>query len=129
MLRGALCLSSAAVKYFPPGLRHLSLRQTPLKSIMELSFDHTGSLAEDDKEHNMAHDNFTVKFWGVRGSHPAPGPQTVHYGGNTACVEVRVGGHVVILDAGTGIIPLGRELAAHNRQLQGGGVQPLLILF
>ena len=77
----------------------------------------------------MAHNNFTVKFWGVRGSHPAPGPQTVHYGGNTACVEVRVAGHVIILDAGTGIIPLGRELVAQSRQHPGGGIQPLLILF
>ena len=56
-------------------------------------------------------ENFTVKFWGVRGSHPAPGPQTVYYGGNTACVEVRAAGQTIILDAGTGIIPLGRELA------------------
>ena len=60
--------------------------------------------------------NFTVKFWGVRGSHPAPGPQTVFYGGNTACVSVHVGGQIIILDAGTGIIPLGRELAAQARR-------------
>jgi phosphoribosyl 1,2-cyclic phosphodiesterase len=60
--------------------------------------------------------NFTVKFWGVRGSHPAPGPQTVFYGGNTACVSVHVGGHTIILDAGTGIIPLGRELVAQARR-------------
>ncbi len=53
---------------------------------------------------------FTVKFWGVRGSYPAPGAGTVKYGGNTSCVEVNVGGHTIILDAGTGIIPLGREL-------------------
>ncbi len=52
-----------------------------------------------------------VKFWGVRGSYPAPGAGTVKYGGNTACVEIRAGGRVIILDAGTGIIPLGRELA------------------
>jgi phosphoribosyl 1,2-cyclic phosphodiesterase len=52
-----------------------------------------------------------VKFWGVRGSYPAPGAGTVKYGGNTACVEIRVGERTIILDAGTGIIPLGRELA------------------
>lgn len=52
-----------------------------------------------------------VKFWGVRGSYPAPGAGTVKYGGNTACVEIRAGERVIILDAGTGIIPLGRELA------------------
>jgi phosphoribosyl 1,2-cyclic phosphodiesterase len=61
-------------------------------------------------------ENLTVKFWGVRGSHPTPGPQTVYYGGNTACVEVRAGGHTIILDAGTGIIPLGRDLLARARQ-------------
>lgn len=55
--------------------------------------------------------DFTVKFWGVRGSYPTPGASTVKYGGNTACVEVNAGGRVIILDAGTGIIPLGRELA------------------
>jgi phosphoribosyl 1,2-cyclic phosphodiesterase len=58
-------------------------------------------------------ENFTIKFWGVRGSHPAPGAQTVYYGGNTACVEVCAAGQTIILDAGTGIIPLGRELVRH----------------
>ena len=55
--------------------------------------------------------DFTVKFWGVRGSYPTPGASTIKYGGNTACVEVNAGGRTIILDAGTGIIPLGRELA------------------
>lgn len=54
--------------------------------------------------------DFTVKFWGVRGSHPTPGAGTVQYGGNTACVEINADGRTIILDAGTGIIPLGREL-------------------
>jgi phosphoribosyl 1,2-cyclic phosphodiesterase len=56
-------------------------------------------------------DELKVKFWGVRGSYPAPGAGTVKYGGNTACVEIRAGERTIILDAGTGIIPLGRELA------------------
>ena len=51
-----------------------------------------------------------VKFWGVRGSYPTPGDQTIKYGGNTACVEVRAGERTLILDAGTGIISLGRDL-------------------
>ena len=51
-----------------------------------------------------------VRFWGVRGSVPSPGPQTVFYGGNTSCVEVRADGELIILDAGTGIRQLGREL-------------------
>lgn len=64
----------------------------------------------------MTNNLFTIKFWGVRGSYPTPGPQTMLYGGNTACVEVRAGEHTIILDAGTGIIPLGRELAARARR-------------
>jgi phosphoribosyl 1,2-cyclic phosphodiesterase len=56
-----------------------------------------------------------VKFWGVRGSYPAPGTGTVKYGGNTACVEIRAGERTIILDAGTGIIPLGQELARTKR--------------
>jgi len=49
----------------------------------------------------------TVRFWGVRGSVPCPGPETVRYGGNTSCVEVRCGDHRIIFDAGTGLRPLG----------------------
>ena len=59
--------------------------------------------------------SFTVTFWGVRGSHPAPGAQTVGVGGNTTSVEVRAGNHVVILDAGTGVIGLGRALVSQHR--------------
>jgi phosphoribosyl 1,2-cyclic phosphodiesterase len=55
-------------------------------------------------------DKFTIRFWGVRGSYPTPGNATVRYGGNTACVEVTAGGRTIILDAGTGLIPLGRDL-------------------
>ncbi len=53
---------------------------------------------------------FRVRFWGVRGSYPTPGPQTIRYGGNTTCVEVEVGGHILVLDAGSGIIRLGEAL-------------------
>lgn len=56
-------------------------------------------------------DELRVKFWGVRGSYPTPGAATVKYGGNTACLEIRAGERTIILDAGTGIIPLGHELA------------------
>ena len=56
-----------------------------------------------------------VRFWGVRGSYPAPGAGTVKYGGNTPSVEIRAGERTIILDAGTGIIPLGRELARTKR--------------
>ncbi|MCJ7433249.1 MAG: MBL fold metallo-hydrolase [Anaerolineales bacterium] len=63
------------------------------------------------------YENFTIRFWGVRGSHPAPGKNTIRYGGNTSCVEARAGRHVIILDAGTGIIPLGQQLA-REKQLE-----------
>lgn len=52
-----------------------------------------------------------VRFWGTRGSIPTPGAQTVRYGGNTPCTEVRTDdGWLIILDAGTGIRELGRDL-------------------
>ncbi len=53
----------------------------------------------------------TVRFWGVRGSLPTPGPGTVRTGGNTSCVEFRCGEQIIILDAGTGIRALGASLA------------------
>jgi phosphoribosyl 1,2-cyclic phosphodiesterase len=49
-----------------------------------------------------------VKIWGARGSVPAPGPETMRYGGNTSCVEVTLSdGTRLVLDAGTGIRNLG----------------------
>ncbi len=52
-----------------------------------------------------------VTFWGVRGSVPAPGPETNRYGGNTSCVELRTAnGELNILDMGTGAVLLGRQL-------------------
>lgn len=53
---------------------------------------------------------FRVKFRGVRGSYPIANKDYLKYGGNTSCVEVNVGGHLIILDAGTGLIDLGNEL-------------------
>jgi phosphoribosyl 1,2-cyclic phosphodiesterase len=52
----------------------------------------------------------SVRFWGVRGSIPCPGPDTVRYGGNTSCMEIRCGEHVLIFDAGTGLRALGASL-------------------
>jgi phosphoribosyl 1,2-cyclic phosphodiesterase len=52
-----------------------------------------------------------VRFWGTRGSVPTPGPSTVRYGGNTACVELTTrGGATFIFDSGTGIRELGLKL-------------------
>src|ERR1019366_3780473 len=61
----------------------------------------TAASSSDDKS-RIAAQPTRLKFWGVRGSIPTPGPTTVHYGGNTSCVEVRADGQIIILDAGTG---------------------------
>lgn len=53
---------------------------------------------------------FTVRFWGVRGSIAAPGSDTVRYGGNTSCLEVHCGERLLIFDAGTGLRGLGNAL-------------------
>jgi phosphoribosyl 1,2-cyclic phosphodiesterase len=52
-----------------------------------------------------------LRFWGVRGSIPTPAPGNMSFGGNTACLEVRLpGGEIVILDGGTGLRALGSAL-------------------
>lgn len=61
-----------------------------------------------------------VTIWGCRGSLPTPGPHTVHYGGNTSCLEVELAnGSILVLDAGTGIRELGAKLERLNvRRIQ-----------
>jgi phosphoribosyl 1,2-cyclic phosphodiesterase len=53
---------------------------------------------------------FVVQFWGVRGSIPSPGKDTVRYGGNTSCIEMRIAGKRLIFDGGTGLRMLGDRL-------------------
>jgi phosphoribosyl 1,2-cyclic phosphodiesterase/CRP-like cAMP-binding protein len=54
-----------------------------------------------------------VRFWGTRGSVPAPGPATTRFGGNTSCVEVLAAdGTCLVLDCGTGARELGLALLA-----------------
>ena len=64
-----------------------------------------------------------LRFWGVRGSYAVPAATHLRVGGNTSCVEVRAGDHVLICDAGTGIIGLGDKLLAEASRL------PLMVLF
>lgn len=60
-----------------------------------------------------------VRFWGTRGSIAAPGQETIRYGGNTTCVEVLLdGGQRVILDAGSGIRPLGLLLSRGSEPVE-----------
>jgi len=66
-----------------------------------------------------------LRFWGVRGSIPTPGPGTVFYGGNTTCVEMRVDGQLIVLDSGSGIRLLGNQLAA---EFKGQALELTLLL-
>jgi len=62
----------------------------------------------------MAGGDFTVRFWGVRGSIACSGPATARYGGNTSSIEMRCGNRLLLFDAGSGIRYLGNRLAAET---------------
>jgi phosphoribosyl 1,2-cyclic phosphodiesterase len=66
-----------------------------------------------------------VRFWGVRGSIPTPGPDTSIYGGNTSCVEIRVGNQIIIMDAGSGIRRLGQSLM---KEVSTAGLNVLILV-
>jgi phosphoribosyl 1,2-cyclic phosphodiesterase len=66
-----------------------------------------------------------LKFWGTRGSIPVPSPETLRYGGNTTCVELRADGEILVLDAGTGIRPLGVAL---DREFQARPIKLSLLI-
>jgi len=77
---------------------------------------------------NQGKQKMWIKFWGVRGSLPCPGASTVRYGGNTACIEMRIDGvdRIIIIDAGTGIRDLGNDLL--NKNLANGALQADIFL-
>ncbi len=64
-----------------------------------------------------------LRFWGVRGSYAAPHKDHLDVGGNTSCVEIRSGDHLLVCDGGTGIIPLGEELMGQSE------VQEMTVVF
>lgn len=66
-----------------------------------------------------------IKFWGTRGSIPVPSPETLRYGGNTTCVELRADGEIIVLDAGSGIRALGIAL---EREFQGRPIKLSLLI-
>ena len=66
-----------------------------------------------------------IKFWGTRGSIPVPSPETLRYGGNTTCVELRADGEIIVLDAGSGIRPLGIAL---DREFQARPIKLSLLV-
>lgn len=66
----------------------------------------------------MAHEKTALTFWGTRGSIPSPGKDKSRYGGNTACIELRLpDGQLIILDGGTGIRELGNALAGRTKKV------------
>jgi len=58
---------------------------------------------------------FNIRFWGVRGTVPTPGPHTVRYGGNTACIEVHCGRDRLVFDVGTGARLLGKAVQGQGQ--------------
>jgi len=66
--------------------------------------------------------NAYLHFWGVRGSYAAPFDSHLKVGGNTSCVEIRVDDHIILCDAGTGIIPVG------NKMVEQSDIRELLII-
>lgn len=62
----------------------------------------------------MKHEQWRVTVWGVRGSAPRPSPDCMEYGGNTVCTTLEQSGHMTVLDAGTGLASLGRELSGRT---------------
>jgi len=74
--------------------------------------------------------DFKITFWGVRGSHPVPGKNTIQFGGNTTCTEVSVGNARIIIDAGTGIVELGKKLLSEYFSSKNSDKQlNIIILF
>ena len=64
-----------------------------------------------------------VRFWGTRGSIATPGPGTIHFGGNTSCVELTTDdGDLLVFDCGTGAYPLATELMAKDKQTIHGNI-------
>ncbi len=69
--------------------------------------------------------HLSTTFWGTRGSISTPGQSTQKYGGNTTCISVQYGDDTIVFDAGTGIRPLGQQLA---KNLKNGSPAPQHIL-
>lgn len=69
-----------------------------------------------------------IKFWGVRGSIPCPGPDTVKYGGNTSCLEIWFEDieRLIIIDAGSGIRELGNDIMTRDMVKKGIKTEILL---
>jgi phosphoribosyl 1,2-cyclic phosphodiesterase len=109
----ASSLGAAAVaKWMESGL---CPRAIPV--IFSPGFEHAkdaGEFLEDSGTEPGGGGAVRIRFWGVRGSIPTPGPETAFFGGNTSCVELKADGETLILDAGSGMRPLGEALIAES---------------
>ena len=97
-------------------------------------YRYTAATLPQDEPMSAGEQKIRIVFRGVRGSYPVPGPDTLRYGGNTTSQEIRVGGRLLVFDAGTGIISLGQDLAneggpcnlalffSHNHHDHTGGI-------
>ncbi len=101
VIDGVQLLEFGASEYLTKPLRYERLDQV---------LSHTGDTEMRRAARKPGAHGTYLKFWGVRGSTPSPGAETILFGGNTSCVEVRTGGEIIILDAGTGIRRLGSSL-------------------
>ena len=102
------------------------LKWEPLLAAIKRPRRRAGKLTGRDSRRLKFHPPSTrIKFWGVRGSIPVPGPTTIGYGGNTTCVEVRTNGNIIILDAGSGIRELGLAL---NKEFGSAPINLTLLL-
>jgi len=70
-----------------------------------------------------------LRFWGVRGFIPVPGPETMEFGGNTPCIEI-LGNkdELIIVDSGTGIRRLGLDMMARGFGPKGPGGQGMILI-
>jgi phosphoribosyl 1,2-cyclic phosphodiesterase len=69
-----------------------------------------GCASDRDWGERVNENVFRVRFWGVRGSLPVSGAEFQQYGGNTICIEMQVGQHRLLFDAGSGLMPAGQTL-------------------
>jgi len=73
---------------------------------------------ETQKTMELCPSDLSIKFWGVRGSVPTPIEANRRYGGNTACVEVKIDDQHIIFDGGTGLVELGQHLQAQTTPVE-----------
>lgn len=69
-----------------------------------------------DRTQNASENGLSATFWGTRGTYPVATADALAFGGNTLCVEIKVGSRQFIIDAGTGIISLGHAMKLRQHE-------------